>query len=223
MELREEEHPPPLRVPDLDVGWARSVLDFTATTRRELLAEAGRGQVEEALLADGALDWALLAWALGAPVEEVVVALTEAGRALVRVRELRGTVRSPSVVVIDDDGVEELEPRPDESLDSDERARLAFHLAGLTRDPALLAAARWPGGTAIEDAALVATAQRDASGVVEALGQVLDRHDARALDPRALVSLPALGIAQRALDAGVVSASDLPASRWLPESLLAAE
>jgi hypothetical protein len=85
----------------------------------------------------------------------------------------------------------------------------------------LLAGPSWPGGPPAEGAAVAAVAGHDRVGFLWALGEVLDRHAPRDRDPRALVSLPALGLASRALATGVVTSADLPKSRWLPASLLA--
>lgn len=203
-----------MRIPDLDISWARSVRDYTAAARRELSEPAA--QVDAALLASSALDWAIAAWALGEELAAVRAGLMQALASLRQVRERAGTELAPPFVVIDDEGAEEQAQVIDESLDSEQRARLAFHLAALLGE----AGGEWPGGSSAESAALAAIESSDRAGFLAALHDVLDEHDAPPRDPLSLVSVPAVGLAARALAAGAVTAADLPAHPLLPKDLL---
>ena len=205
----------------INAEWARSVQQGLAEQRRELLSVSDRSQIEEALLADASLDWALTTYLLEGPSGEVRAALLEAGQALVNVHALRGTSVSPPVVRVDDDGLYVSPPAGDESLDSPERARIAYHLAGVTQDGDLLDRTRWPGGgSAAEEAALAALHTSAGDRFLAALHQVLEEHTARVPDPRVLISVPALGLTGRALARNLVLADALPAHPALPLDLL---
>jgi hypothetical protein len=193
----------------------------TLTIRRqELLDLDTRTQVEEALLADAALDWALMAVLLGRPASDVRSGLVEAGHALLGVGTLRGTSAALPVVQVDDDGIYAASSAVDDSLDSPERARTAYHLAALTGDHELEARAAWPGGPAAEEQALAALEAADPDGFLAALDWVLARHAEPSPDPRVLISVPALGLAARAVAQRLVTPDRLPANAALPRGLL---
>jgi len=206
--------------PRIDPQWAESVRDIFATQGRELTEVSDRSQIEEALLADASLDWALVSYLLDGPTDEVRAALHAAARALLAVHALRGTSSALPVVRVDNDGLYVRPPAGDESLDSPERARTAYHLAGATQDPDLLAQAPWPGGPADEEEALAALRSADHDRFLATLDQILAQHARPTPDPRALVSVPALGLAGRARARGLVRADELPVNPALPLDLL---
>ena len=200
--------------------WAESVWAALAAQKDELLASGDRGQVAQALLADAALDHALVGCLLGRPAAEVRAGLLEAGRALVAVDLLRGTSASVPVLLVEDEGVSVTAPVVDDSLSSPDRARLAHHLAGLTNDRELLGVTRWPGGPDPEERALAALRSGHAGAFLAALAEVLEPHGAPVHDPRELLSVPALALSSRALAAALVTADALPEHAALPVRLL---
>lgn len=203
---------------DLDVDWARSVRDYTDEGRAELCDIGSRTQVEEALFADYSIDWALVAWALGEPPGAVRAALTDALAALLNVSALRDTAQGIPVVVVDEEGAEEHGPQTDDSLDSADRVRSAYFLAGILARRA--SAPAWPGGTPAEDAAVAAVEATDRDRFLVALDRILGDHDLPERDPRSLVSLPALGLSGHALSTRLVRPADLPVHERLPFGLL---
>lgn len=200
--------------------WAESVWAALTEQQDDLLASGDRSQVAQALLADAALDRALVGALLDRPVAEVRAGLLEAGRALVAVQRLSGTSSSLPVLVVDDEGMAVTEPTVDDSLHSRDRARLAYHLAGLTGDRELLGATRWPGGPEAEERALAALGAGDASAFVASLTEVLRPYGATVPDPRELLSVPALSLSSRALTAALVATEALPDHPALPLGLL---
>lgn len=216
----------------MDRQWAESVRDF-ADAQRAAMRGPDWTQVEAALFAMSSIDWAMVSWALGETPEAVRGALVDAARALAVVRDLAGT--APAMPVIRHDRRDDVDPpqsQPsapavDDSLDTSERARLAFYLSGLGMS-ALDASGsgsaldpRWPsGGRPAEDVAVAAIASRDRVAFLAALRDVLAGHRRVARDPMTWVSLPGLGLAARAVALGFVERGDLPTSDLLPRALV---
>src|SRR5687768_14299402 len=104
-----------------DPAWARQVLNVLDDQRLDLHRIEHRSQVDEALLADAALDRSLLAELLGHPVPEVLAGLEEARKAMRRVAELGGTSHGIPVLDVREDGLYFSEPAADDSLNTSER------------------------------------------------------------------------------------------------------
>jgi hypothetical protein len=185
---------PDPRLDFVDVPWARGVLTAIEQDRADILGGVDASyprllQIEYVMLAEDCKDIGMLKYGLGYPFGETRAAFAEAGKAYLRVFELRGTQTALEVAVVTDQ-----DSKPwhapgaiDDSLTNSRRGLEAMYVAMVTGDEALarqIAAHVWdpPGASYIGPESRVCTPEdQQLSRAVKAL--LLDRRSSALSQP----------------------------------------
>ncbi|PVZ08189.1 hypothetical protein [Actinomycetospora cinnamomea] len=207
--------------PDLDVPWAAKLAEAGADAFWNYRGRDAPSPAEHALAGELAVGTAVVVHALGGGPDEVRIWFARAAGALMGALRAPGPVRW-TVAKVTPDGATRTERQADDSLASPERAQLARWCALLAGDDAPVEDLGARGHMAD---ALGALERGERPRFRAALHAVLVDHRRRYAgtehEPRALLFLPALGLAALGLRARLVSRADLPAADpLLPGSLL---